>query len=299
MGGAGSSSANQLGMDRGSAEGSTTTPSSSSSSSTAYQSGHSAFTPTNPSYFHPGLSPFGMPAPPQSNFPMMSQGLAMPGSYPFLPSFHSGFMGSPFGQGLSGSGGSSFGSSGAGGYGFGGQSSDGLGSFRALLDESPERNAAQQQPGGSSSSSNGMGNSGGASSLSSDGRMSGVGNAASGMGSSMNGAGNPMAGGGAGGLGIGSGGMNGLPMHSSAPSMYGNSAMSLGYPGLFPMLSPMPNPMFMPMVPSPMMGQHYPMQPSHSDPSGPLSAMGHMAAMGSHLSGPGSGLPPPAGGGGS
>ena len=235
---------------------------------------------------------------------MMSQGLGMAGSYPFLPSFHSGFMGSPFSQGLSGSGGSGFGGSGgggAGGYGFGGQGSDGLGSFRALLDESPDRSAAQQQPGGGSSS-NGMGNGGGTSNLVSDGGMSGTGNTASSIGNAMdgsiNGSGSSMGGGG---LGVGSGGMNGLPsvppMQSSAPSMYGNSAMSLGYPGLFPMLSPMSNPMFMPMMPSPMMGQHYPMQSSHNAPPGPLSAMGHMAAMGSHLSGPGSGLPPPTGGG--
>lgn len=282
-----------------------------SPSSASYQSPHSAFTPTTPNpYFHPSFSPFGMPPPPQSNFPMMGQGLGMPGSYPFLPSFHPGFMGTPFSQGLGGSGGSgsfggngnSFNNSGSGGtgFGFGGQSQDSLGSFRALLEDSSDRSTPQQQQQQENSTGGGVGSLGTSTSQSSDSGANSLGMSSSASNSAGIGPGgissssSSSAGGMAGG---GMGGVNGLPPApmpaSSSSSMYGGySPMApLGYPGLSPMLG-MSNPMFMPMMPSPVMPQHYSsMQPGHAGPGGPLSAMGHMAAMGSHLPGPGAGLP--------
>ncbi|PVD24345.1 hypothetical protein C0Q70_14826 [Pomacea canaliculata] len=263
-------------------------PSSSSSSSSSYQSPHSAFTPMGHSYFHHGFTPFGMHPSPQSNFSMMSQGLGMPASYSFIPSFHPGFMGHPFSQGLGTGSGNSFSSSGssAGGFGFG-QGQETMGSFRALLEDSPERTLTDQQS-ASSSISNSIGG-GGLSAGSPDGNAMSMPGVTSASGSSGMGSG--------GGFGNSSSSMSGLPhasMQSSSNAMYGYSPMSLGYAGLSPMLG-MSNPMFMPVMPSSMMGQHYPMQHGPGAPGGPLSAMGHMAAMGAHLSGPGAGMPPSSG----
>lgn len=160
-------------------------------------------------------------------------------------------MGSPFSQGVGGgSAGTGFNSGSS--FGFG-QGSESIGSFRALLEDSPSASVSMQN--------GNNGNSNGSSSDSSESNMNLAGSDNSNMG-------------------------GGVP--SSSSSMYGYSSMPLGYP-LSPMLS-MPNPMFMPMMPSAMMGQHYPSMQSSS--SSPLSAMGHMAAMGSHLSQPGTGLPP-------
>ena len=238
------------------------------------------FNPVNPSFFHAGISPYAMSMSPQAGFhPMMPHGLALPGSYPFLPTFHPGFVGAPFNQGVAAASGSAAGFCRTGQYGVGqfglmGQCFDDQGKLCPLPDEGGDGGGLVHQQAvvparrgirGTGDDHIGLVHQQAVVPARRGIRGTGDDHGALARDSTLDGSFCPESGTDVGSLSHGNAShaayLSSPSVPNASPAFYGGGHVPLG---LFPMLGPMSNPMFVPMIPSGMMAQQFgQMQPAH------------------------------------